>query len=55
MVHPIVEAYICKGWFRSVVKTWRKQFGIKLQVESNSSMELLEFRLFNQLGEELAA
>jgi len=55
MVHPIVEAYLCKGWFRSVVKTWRKQFKIQLRVESNSSMELLEFRLFNQLGEELAA
>jgi ribonuclease G len=55
MVHPIVEAYLCKGWFRSVAKTWRKQFKIQLRVESNSSMELLEFRLFNQLGEELAA
>jgi ribonuclease G len=53
MVHPMVESYIVRGWFKSILRGWRKQFGTSIKVESNSSMELLEYKLFNQLGEEL--
>jgi hypothetical protein len=49
----MVESYIVRGWFKSILRGWRKQFGTSIKVESNSSMELLEYKLFNQLGEEL--
>ena len=53
VVHPIVEAYLKSGWWKSQIRKWRKQFEISLILESNSSMELLEYHLYNQLGEEL--
>jgi ribonuclease G len=53
MVHPMVESYVVRGWFKSILRGWRKQIGTSIKVESNSSMELLEYKLFNQLGEEL--
>jgi ribonuclease G len=53
VVHPIVEAYLKTGWWKSQIRKWRKQFEISLILESNSSMELLEYHLYNQLGEEL--
>jgi ribonuclease G len=53
MIHPMMEAYIKRGLWNNTLKTWRKKYSIKLHVESNSSMELLEYHLYNQLGEEL--
>ena len=53
MLHPMVESYIKDGWWNSLLKQWQKKFNVKLNVESNSSIELLEYHLYNQLGEEL--
>ncbi len=53
MLHPIIEAYIKQGWWNSVLKQWQRSHGIKIHVESNSSMEILEFHLYNEDGEEL--
>jgi ribonuclease G len=53
MLHPMVESYIKDGWWNSLLKQWQKKFNVKLHVESNSSIELLEYHLYNQLGEEL--
>ena len=53
MMHPILEAYVTKGWWRSIRRNWEKQFGMKLAIESNSSMEILEFHVYNALGEEV--
>ena len=53
MLHPILEAYITQGWWRSIRRTWEKKFGMKLAIESNSSMEILEFHVYNALGEEV--
>ena len=43
MMHPIIEAYIKQGWFNSILRQWQRTHGIKIHVESNSSMEILEF------------
>jgi ribonuclease G len=53
MVHPMVEAYLVRGWFKSIIKNWRKKYKADIHIESNSSMELLEYHIYNKLGEEL--
>lgn len=52
-VHPYLEAYINKGFFSSIVKTWRKKFKNKIKVESVTSYHLMEFHFFNDKGEEI--
>ena len=43
-----------KGWFGSSIRMeWEKELNISLEVESNSSMEILEFNIYNVRGEEL--
>ena len=53
MMHPIIEAYIKQGWFNSILRQWQRTHGIKIHVESNSSMEILEFHLYHAEGVEL--
>ena len=55
MLHPIVESYLKRGWLKSILKGWQRKYRIKIHVESNSSLELLEHHFYNELGEELAA
>jgi ribonuclease G len=53
IVHPILEAYLTQGWWRSIRRSWEKKFGMKVSIDSNSSMEIMEFHVFNSLGEEV--
>ena len=62
LLHPILEAYLVhgepiklfKGWYGSSVRiNWEKELGISLELESNSSMEILEYHLYTDKGEEL--
>ena len=53
MLHPMVEAYITKGFWNNQLKSWKKSFGMKIHVESNSSMELLEHHIYDSKGEEI--
>ena len=39
MVHPVLEAYLQQGWWKSRRRAWEKEFAIKLAVESNSNLE----------------
>jgi ribonuclease G len=52
-VHPMVEAYLNRGWFSSIRKTWSKKFKTKLEVKPNSDHAFLEYRFFDQDGEEI--
>ena len=54
MLHPMVESYIKQGWIKSILRAWQRKYDVKIHVESNSSLELLEYHLYNKLGEELA-
>ena len=63
LLHPILEAYLIqgeplkllKGWFGSSVRRqWEKELGISIELESNSSMEILEFHIYTDKGVELA-
>lgn len=54
VVHPMVEAYITKGWFNSILKKWKSKYKIKIEVEASSSCEFLEYHFFDIEGEEIA-
>ncbi|MBL7942572.1 MAG: ribonuclease E/G, partial [Flavobacteriales bacterium] len=53
MVHPIVEAFLNRGWWTNVVKRWSKRYGIKITAEASSSSEFLEYHFFDSEGEEI--
>jgi ribonuclease G len=53
MVHPVLEAYLLQGWWKSRRRAWEKEFAIKLAVESNSNLEFLEYHVYNALGEDI--
>jgi ribonuclease G len=53
ILHPMVEAYITKGFWKNQLKDWKKAFGMKIHVEADSSKELLEYELLDANGEEI--
>jgi ribonuclease G len=53
LIHPMVEAYIKRGFWDNQLKRWKKKFGMKIVVDGNSSMELLEHHVYNGEGEEI--
>ena len=53
MVHPMLEAYLNQGWWKSIRRAWQKSMEIKLVIESNSNLEILEYHIHNSLGEEI--
>ena len=53
LVNPMVEAYLKKGFFNSVLKKWKKKYSLKLSVESSMTCDLLEVQYFNQKQEPL--
>lgn len=52
-VHPIVEAYLTRGWWSNMVKRWSKRYGIKIEVEGLSNAEFLEYHFYDTEGEEI--
>lgn len=53
MVHPMVEAYVNKGFFNSFAKKWKKKYGVKLKVESSATLTFLEHHMYDEAGEEI--
>jgi ribonuclease G len=54
VVHPILYAYLTKGFFwKSKLAKWKKKFGQKIKVLSDTSYHLTEFRFFDENGEEI--
>ncbi|MFM7104461.1 MAG: ribonuclease E/G, partial [Flavobacteriales bacterium] len=52
-VNPMVEAYLNRGILKSISKTWRKKYKLKLKVEAVSNYHLLEYHIFDNAGEEI--
>jgi len=48
-----VYAYLTKGIFTSIVRRWRKKYGIKLKAVSNTGNHLVEYRFINDQDEEI--
>lgn len=54
VVHPIIHAYLTKGFFwSSKVAKWKKKFGQKLKVDQNSSYQFTEYHFFDKNDEEI--
>jgi len=51
-LHPFVATYMKKG-FNSEERKWRKELGCKIKINSVESLHFLEFRIYNEQGEEL--
>lgn len=53
IVHPMVEAYLTKGLFTSIIKKWRKKYKLSISLKGDSALEFLEHHLFGEAGEEI--
>ena len=52
-VHPILHAYLTKGWLLSKKSKWTRKFKQKINIIANSSYHLTEFRFFDKHDEEI--
>ncbi len=50
-VHPFVYAYVDKGWFSSIRKTWKKRFGVKTLPDEQ--LGLMQYKFVDKQGNEL--
>jgi len=53
-VHPILHAYLTKGWFwNNKVAKWKRKYKQKIEVKADTNYQLTEFRFFDSNGEEI--
>ncbi len=53
MVHPIMHAYLTKGWLWSKQWKWRRHFKQNIKVVANTNYHLTEFHFFDSHQEEI--
>jgi len=53
-VNPLVEAYITKGMFNSIVRKWKKKYSCAIRVITDCEKGLLDFEWLTAKGEKLA-
>jgi ribonuclease G len=53
IVHPILHAYLTKGWLLSKVAVWNRKFRQKIKVHANSNYHLTEFHFYDKNEEEI--
>lgn len=52
-VHPIMHAYLTKGWIFSKLWKWRRTFKQQIKLQANSNYHLTEFHFFDRHEEEI--
>ncbi|MFN2457053.1 MAG: Rne/Rng family ribonuclease [Chitinophagaceae bacterium] len=52
-VHPIVHAYLTKGWLWSKAAIWRRKFKQTIKIKPDSNYHLTEFKFFDKGNEEI--
>ncbi|MHB8259126.1 MAG: Rne/Rng family ribonuclease [Bacteroidia bacterium] len=53
-VHPYIEAFITKGMFwNSLLAKWKKTTGCKITIRSMASFNFMQFKFYNEVGDEL--
>ncbi len=52
-VHPFVEAYINKGFLKSIRRQWSKKYNCKLEVQPLTELSFLEYRFLDPFGDEI--
>ena len=54
IVHPIVHAFLTKGWpWSTKMAKWNKKFGQKTKIQADTSYHLTEYRFFDKNEEEI--
>lgn len=54
VVHPIMYAYLTKGWpWNTRMAKWKKKFGQKTRLEEDTNYHLTEYKFFDQHDEEI--
>ncbi len=54
VVHPILHAYLTKGWFwQTKVARWKKKYGKSIQVQGDTNLHLTEYKFFDKHEEEI--
>lgn len=51
--HPYIQAYLTKGWLRSLSHRWMRQYHVRLDVCMSEQMGLLEFKFAHPGGDEI--
>lgn len=54
LTHPYVEAYLNKGWVKSIRRQWSKKYHTKLEIKPMEKFSLLEYRFLDSTGEEIS-
>jgi ribonuclease G len=53
-VHPIIHAYLTKGWpWATRLAKWKRKYGQKLNLQQDTNYHLTEFRFFDKNEEEI--
>lgn len=54
VVHPILYAYLTKGWFwKTKIAQWRKKYGKSITVQSDTNLHLTEYKFYDKHEEEI--
>ena len=53
VVHPIMHAYLTKGFFGSRQWKWRRKHKQPVKIKSNTNYHLIEFHFFDKHDEEI--
>lgn len=53
IVHPIVYAYLTKGFFSSILKKWKRKYKTNLKAKANTNCHLIDFKFYNEHEEEI--
>ena len=53
IVHPIVFAYLTKGFFSSILKKWKRKYKTNLKAKANTNCHLIDFKFYNEHEEEI--
>ena len=49
---PFIYAYLTKGFFSSIARKWQN-FALKLKIEPSDNYHVLEYHVFNAIGDEI--
>lgn len=52
-VHPIIHAYLTKGWLFSRKAKWRRKFKQSIRISPNTNYHLTEFHFYDDSDEEI--
>lgn len=52
-VHPYVDAFIKKGLFNSLYRTWRKELGAKFKIVADQSLAYLQYKVIGADKQEI--